>query len=521
VWLASGQSNMEMELGKHGWSEGVRDWQREVAAADLPSLRFFTVGKNAAEVRAEAVDGEWVVCSPATAGTFSATAFFFARELLQAGKGPLGVVVSAWGGTVCEAWTSPTGLATFPEFAAKLTAPTGHAVSREQRRQQFWAAVDAAGVGAPAIDVELPGAFSATGLGDFDGAVEYRRRVALPEALRGHDLWLELGPIDDMDTVWWGERQLGGADDDGAWSTPRRYRVPAAWTAVAAVELRVRVVDTGGEGGLTGDSASMRLAGNDQAVPLAGTWQRRLVAPLASLPPWPRRDDPNQPARLWHGMIAPLVPFPFTGAIWYQGESNRGRATQYAKLFPAMIEDWRRAFAGPLPFYFVQIAPYEYGPAGETKTAELRAAQAAALALPNTGMVVTLDCGDAKDIHPTHKQPVGQRLAALARAGHYGDAVPHRGPVATTARRERDAVELTFDAPAGVRLANDGAGFELASADGRFVPATAEVRDGKVVVRAAGIAEPNHVRYAWAAVPAWSLLGGDGCLAAPFALVVR
>ena len=534
VWLASGQSNMEMALGKHSWSPGVRGYQQELAAADLPMLRVFTVVRGTATTPRDEVEGHWVVSAPATAAPFSATAWLFAAELVRSGHGPIGVVVSSWGGTVAEAWMRPVGLAAFPEFAAQLARQQagGTVGSADQQRQRFWAAVDAAPAAAAASDVTMPDLWSRSGLGDFDGVVHYRRTVELPAELRGRDCWLELGAIDDLDTVFWNGERLGGAESDGAWATPRRYRVPAQRTEAATVALHVRVVDTGGEGGFSGDAAQLRVlaeangAAAEVVLPLAGTWQRTRGASLRELPPWSRQDDgPNRPAVLWNAMIAPLQPFPFTGAIWYQGESNRHRHQQYMRLFPALIEDWRAAFGRELPFYFVQIAPFGYdddGRNGGELTARLREAQAAALQLPRTGMVVTLDCGDAEDIHPIDKQPVGKRLAALARARHYGDAVPCEGPVLVAATAARAVVTLRFRATdGGLVLRDEGAGFELAGGDGRFVAATARVVGETVELTAPGIDVPRAVRYAWAAVPRFSLWNGAELPAAPFHRAIR
>jgi sialate O-acetylesterase len=531
VWLASGQSNMEMALGKHDWSQGIDGHEALLAAADLPQLRLFTVQQQASEAPAADVQGHWEVCSPATAARCSATAFCFARDLLAAGHGPIGLVVSAWGGTVAEAWVRESGLAPFPEFGAAL---------RQQREGQggakhaaasaaFWAAVDAASLAAaarPGAPIELPDPWSRSGLEAFDGVVRYRCDVELPAAFRGVALWLELGAIDDMDTVFVGGVRLAGHERDGAWSTARRYALPATQTLGPRLALEVRVVDTGGEGGFTSPAAQLCLRAVDggAVVPLAGAgWRREPIVALAELPPWPRSErGPNRPAVLWNGMIAPLLPFPFRGAIWYQGESNRARHEQYSRLFPQLITDWRAAIGGPLPFYFVQIAPFGYRDEAGDRTPRLREAQAAALRLPATGMVVTLDVGDAGDIHPTAKLPVGQRLAALARAGVYGEAVPCTGPQLASARRVGDAVELRFTGAAeGLELVGDGGGFELAAADGTFRAAKATLRDDVVSVRADGIAAPAAVRYAWAAVPAWSLRDRRGFPAAPFSVPIR
>lgn len=523
VWLGSGQSNMEMPIGNHGgWQGGVRDYEAEIAAAKFPELRVFTVERATSGVPLDDVEGSWQVCSPATAGTFSACAYFFGRELLQRGKAPLGLVVSSWGGTVCEAWTSETGLAAFPEFTAALAAtrPTADQASPAERLQAFWNAMPSEGTGTAAT-VELPEVWSKVGLGGFDGVAFYSCKVTLPPALAGHDLWLELGAIDDMDTVWCNGEKVGGLERDGAWSTPRRYQIPAALGKGGSFELKVRVVDTGGEGGFTAPAATLRLvlaADPQQFLPLAGRWSRQLGPELAALPSWPRDEqgNPNRPAVLWNAMMAPLVPFPFTGAIWYQGESNIGRAEQYAKLFPAMILDWRRAFARPLPFYFVQIAPFGYTHADED-TALLREAQAAALQLPHTGMVVTLDVGEARDIHPRDKQSVGKRLALHALRDHYGDKVVSDGPRPRLIERDGQTLRVVFEAADG-GLAAEGpvTGFEIAGADGVFAPAVVQLGSDAVVLRSEQVALPMRVRYGWANVPVANLKNGLGLPARPF-----
>ncbi|MCB9878421.1 MAG: hypothetical protein H6835_12550 [Planctomycetes bacterium] len=529
VWLASGQSNMEMPVGRvNGWN-GVTEWEREVAEADWPELRVFTAQKQTANQPATDIAGEWVVCTPETVPYVSATGYFFARELLRAGRRPIGLVVSSWGGTRVQAWTSAHGLAPFEQYAGELASvrlDTDEALL-EARRDAYWDAIAAAIPNATPVDVQLPEKWSQSGLGEFDGAVDYRRTIALPATLRGHDLWLELGAIDDMDAVTWNGAEVGGMKRDGAWNTPRRYKVPAARTGDEQVELCVCVVDTGGEGGFGGDAGSMKLSrcdGQGEAVPLAGTWQRYLRAGDKGLPKWVRAGaSPNRVTVLWNGMIEPLLPFPFRGAIWYQGEANRGEADVYAKVFPAMIRDWRRAMGQPeLPFYFVQIAPFDYGKEGNGLTAELREAQAAALALPHTGMAVTLDCGDARDIHPTLKQPVGQRLAYAALADCYGERRPACGPSARDAVRDGAALRVRF-APGhgGLKLEHGRDGFVIAGADGVFVAAEVRIDGDELVLSAASVAAPVQVRYAWAPVPKWSLVGGTGIPAAPFRLTAR
>ncbi|MCA8948743.1 MAG: hypothetical protein KDE27_04530, partial [Planctomycetes bacterium] len=281
VWLASGQSNMEMTVGfSGGWRQGVLNWEAEVAAADLPELRMFTVEKAASGTPLDVVAGEWQVCSPATASGFSAAAYFCARELLRRGHGPIGVVVSSWGGTVCEAWTSGEALAPFPEFEAALAATRAPVRPWAERALEFWQAVpgwSGAAALATAEDVALPAVWSQDGLGDFDGVAFYRRRVELPAELRGRELALELGAIDDMDTVWCNGVRIGGMEREGAWATPRSYTLPANATAGAVLELVVRVLDTGGEGGFSGTPAAMKLAATESADGAGGAGELSLA----------------------------------------------------------------------------------------------------------------------------------------------------------------------------------------------------------------------------------------------------
>ncbi len=207
---------------------------------------------------------------------------------------------------------------------------------------------------------------------------------------------------------------------------------------------------------------------------------------------------------LYNGMIAPLIPYAIRGAIWYQGESNIGGAYQYRTLFPAMIANWRTDWGqGDFPFGFVQIAPFFYGGQDPALCAELREAQLLTLAAsPNTGMAVTMDIGDLKDIHPKNKQDVGKRLALWALAKVYGQKLVYSGPIYKSMAIEGRKIRLQFDHVGGGLISSDGkplVDFTIAGADQKFVPATAEIDGDSIVVHSDQIAEPVAVRYAWRA----------------------
>jgi sialate O-acetylesterase len=245
---------------------------------------------------------------------------------------------------------------------------------------------------------------------------------------------------------------------------------------------------------------------------------RRPSAPLGPTSHW-------APAGLYNGMIAPLVSYVVRGAIWYQGESNAGRAYQYRELFPTLIKSWRTAWdRTDFPFLFVQLANYmdRRPEPNESNWAELREAQLMTLDVPNTGMAVIVDIGDAKNIHPKNKQDVGKRLALWALAQTYGKNVVYSGPLYQSMEKKGDKIVLHFDHVGGGLVArgapDDRAlpGFALAGADRRFVWADARIEGETVVVSSPQIADPLAVRYAWADNPVCSLYNRAGLPASPF-----
>jgi len=212
-------------------------------------------------------------------------------------------------------------------------------------------------------------------------------------------------------------------------------------------------------------------------------------------------------------MVAPLLPYAIRGVIFYQGEANVRREQQYRSLFPAMIADWRKAWGQDFPFLFVQIAPHH------DMTPELRDAQLwAARHPPKTAMVVTTDCGDANDIHPTRKQPVGARLALAARALAYGEKIEYSGPIFDDIKVEGGQATLSFTHLGGGLVARGGPlrGFTLSGPDGTFHPARAEIRGKTVVVTSEAVAQATAVRYGWANVPNGNLFNNAGLPASPF-----
>jgi sialate O-acetylesterase len=216
-------------------------------------------------------------------------------------------------------------------------------------------------------------------------------------------------------------------------------------------------------------------------------------------------------------MIAPLVPYGIRGAIWYQGESNASEreAYKYRRLFGAMIEDWRNRWGqGDFPFLFVQLANYKsnvYWPV-------LRESQTETLRLANTGMAVIIDIGESRDIHPKNKQDVGLRLALAARALTYKEPIEYSGPMFQAATPENGGMRVYLTHSDGMQARGGGAitGFEIAGADGKYVPGDVKVDGNTLVVSSAQVTSPAAVRYAWADDPVCNLVNQVGLPASPF-----
>jgi sialate O-acetylesterase len=559
VWICSGQSNMEMPLS--GWppSDTIANSARDIQAADLPRIRLFTVTRASAPVPEESCIGSWSECSPANAGLFSATAFHFGRELHAALGVPVGLIQTTWGGTPVEAWTNAEYLSrlsrydstlqlmreaerafpAFKDWVSKL--PVIEPVLRDGVPQ--WNARDFHD-DAPAARqfadtawpvMVLPTIWENGGLGEFDGVVWFRKQITIPAAWLHQELIMEPGPIDDMDITYVNGTRVGGTEAPNFWNKDRLYRIPAELVDSTVLSVAVRVTDMQGGGGLYAPSGVMTLhpAMGTGSVSLTGEWKYLPTAlyrssrfyslgidgnVFAGRPRLPIEVGPNTPASLYNAMIAPLVPYCVRGAIWYQGESNTGDPEFYRTQFPLMIRNWRTSFQNPaMPFYYVQIAPFDYGK--ETESAYLREAQFMTLSLAGTGMAVTMDIGLPKNVHPSNKTDVGKRLALWALGKTYGRPVEYSGPLYAGSRIGNRRITLTFDhAGRGLVLkpGKEGNGFQIAGPDHVFRDAKVSVQGKTVFVWHPAILDPQAVRYAFTNTASGTLFNKEGLPASSF-----
>jgi len=517
VWICSGQSNMEMPI--EGWGK-INNYQEEIAAAKYPQIRHIKIPNTVNSTPQKDISpGDstivpWQVCSPQTAGDFTAAGYFFARELYNQLKIPIGLINTSWGGTHVETWTSREGFEGSDEFKRmiaqmpvlnldSLAKVRKEAVMKNiQSLQGSLPAQNEASSWNTDIDdntwpqMSLPSLWEQRQLGDLDGVVWFRRTVDLP-ADAAKEATLELAMIDDNDVTYVNGVKVGGTN---SYNQHRRYSIPARVLKAGRNFISVRVEDTGGGGGIYGDSAAMKLTIGENIIPLAGNWKFKAEQVYGN----PSSVGPNSyPTLLFNAMVNPLIPYAFEGVIWYQGEANAGRAFQYRKAFPLMITDWRKHWnAGDFPFYFVQLASYN-ADNGNSKNgsawAELREAQTMTLSLPNTGMAVTTDIGNSTDIHPKNKQDVGKRLAAIALRNVYKKDVVCSGPMYQSMKVSGNKIMISFTNIGGGLLSKNGElkGFEISGLSGQFYPAIATIDGNRVVVESEMVKFPAAVRFGW------------------------
>lgn len=509
VWLASGQSNMEWPLAQS------ERGQADVAAANDPQIRHFRIPKSwAGTPQAQLQGGRWIAATPDTAGAFSAVGYYFAKALRERTELPIGIIDASWGGSSIEAWmdaaTQGMDVAEVARIDAAMQARDEAALKQTREHLAQWPdlPVDDADWQQPDLDeqhwttLSAPALWEKQGWDGMDGVAWYRHDFTLSADEATRDLVVGLGRIDDSDTTWVngvpvGETRMG-------YNQRRVYTVPASALRVGRNVIAIRVTDTGGGGGMDGqpDELYWQPEGGSPSS-LTGEWRFRVAQATVSA-----ESNKNQrPTLLYNAMIHPLRDVGLRGVIWYQGESNAfatPNARAYRGQFSAMIGQWRAQFAQlELPFLWVQLASFHTGTdAGlDSPWSVLRESQSATLRLPATAQVVSIDIGDAADIHPRNKHDVGARLALAARHVAYGEDIVYHGPVLREASFEAQEARLQFDTGASALQARGAAreliGFELAGADRVFHPAQARIEGEQLRVRSADVPAPVAVRYAW------------------------
>lgn len=542
VWICSGQSNMQMPV-KGNWAK-VTNCDEEVANAKYPKMRLISVERltsSKPEDNFTTYGNGWMECSPENVAEFSATAYFFGREIHKKRGVPVGLIHTSWGGTTIEAWMSKEALAGVKDLGSQAEMVSGWPATREERRAKSQGAVDAWNRLSNTFDdafvqfsdfseekfddsrwdnMKLPGNLERVYSG-FDGHVLVRRTVDIPAAWAGKEIKMHIGGVDDKDFTYFNGTQIGG---EQGWNKARVYTIAGNLVKEGKTTVAIRIMDKSGNGGISGNDQSFYLEGPDGSkISLAGNWKSKKDADYSCMPARPVNmyNEPYWSTVLYNAMIAPLVPYSIKGAIWYQGCSNDDRAYQYQDLMRLLIADWRDKWGYDFPFYITQLANYTKRQTQPTEStwAELREAQLmAARTVPNTGMAVTIDIGEANDIHPRNKQEVGRRLALQALNKTYGMQVACSGPVYESYEIDGNVIRLKFSSVAGglVVKGDKLEGFTIAGADHKFHWAEAKIVGNCIEVSCKDVPRPLAVRYAWAHNPLGNLYNTTGLPASPF-----
>ena len=538
VWVASGQSNMTYALS------GATGAIEEIPKADYNGIRFFTVPEKISLVpQSDTSPAEWLVCTPETAKAFSAVAYFFARELYRVLGVPIGIILSARPGTAAEEWTDPESLRHEPALQSILKS---------------W---DSAPAGANTLAA-----------GPIDFSLEFDDFELLPQPGDG-DLPVRLSDFDDGDsrTSTGGDWTYSWKDSPGATFelvAPGRggkgyaARVSGRLDENSASRLQANFhadLSAADMSRFSGIRFWVRGKGQFQLQilqPTISDWDNYAADIIQTTPEWKQvtiwfkdlkqagwgvakpltlqsltgflllnmtaAGEPDRPpSGLFQGMIVPLQEYRIRGALWYQGEGNTWRAYQYRKLLPALIAGWRKGWVeGDFPFLIVQLPNHGTSPElGGSIWAELREAQLLTVeTVPKTGLAVTIDVGEEKNLHPPRKEEIGHRLALWALGTTYGEKVVFSGPLYESMKIDGDSVRLHFQ-HTGTGLESRGGplkGFAIAGSDHIFHWAEARIEGDTIAVSSSDVKAPVAVRYAWASSPECNLYNKQGLPASPF-----
>lgn len=520
VWLLSGQSNQETPI------ERLVDRYPEIPFSNNHMIRLYKVPTQdtPGELQEDTPAGErWHSAIASDILNWKALAYFYAVEAYEKTGIPQGMLVSSLGGSAIESWVAEEYLLRVPEIAKQKQAAVEAAAAAEDKGQvgkwesenlddSDWATV------------EEPNYLSTSKIGR--GVVWFRKTVDIPASMDGRHAIIYMGRLVDGDQVYVNGVLVGQTSYFGP---PRKYNIPAGVLHEGKNVVTVRLTANAGDAGFVPDKP-YKIVGDEAVIDLTGTWKYKVGQAAAQRPMGGfgafggARGARFTGAGLYNGMIYPLRNYNVAGTIWYQGESNAGKAAAYADLLTKLITNWRELFKMPdMPVLICQLPNYmdKYDYPTDSDWARLREAQMkVSLTVPNTALAVCYNTGEYNDIHPLNKKDLAKTLFIDAKKIYYKEKVIASGPVYESMKVDGNKVILTFSSVGGGLKVNGGGAlkhFAIAGADKKFVWANAVIKGNTVIVSSPEIAEPVAVRYAWADNPDdANLINKEGLLASPF-----
>ena len=538
VFLCSGQSNMELPVRRSG------DTDSEIRNSGNERIRMLTVQHSASPTPLTTFHDpvQWQSAAPATVPEWSATCFYFARELQKSVPVPIGLVHASWGGSNIRPWLSAAALHAngyapgIELLSVYAKDPDAAQAQFGKQWEQWWRGKTAQKAGTEPWSAGNTTPWSATpaqvgdwrfwgvpAMREFSGEVWFRTHIKLTAAQAKSATRLDLGAINMVDETWINGRVVGntfGFDAD------RTYNIAPGLLHAGDNLLVVNTMSNYGSRGMlnSGSKRQLELA-DGSAIALDGSWQYQVAPESVGYPPRTPWEPVGGLSTLYNAMIAPLGHFGFRAALWYQGESNTGEWQAYQGLLSGLMADWRHQFGAGLPFLVVQLP--NYGPQTstpvESEWAGLREAQKQAVAHDShAGLAVTIDIGDPQNLHPTNKQDVGRRLARAARHVVYGESLAPSGPVAISATRTDHKVVIEFQDVEGSLVAyshDSPIGFELCGESPKSCKFADARLDGNRI-ELTDVPGARRVRYCWADSPVCTLFDGARLPAGPFELAI-
>lgn len=532
VWLCSGQSNMALAM-----SNVASTYPTDVSNSTNDKIRNFNVPREYefSTPRTDLTDGSWMKANPTNVLKFSAAAYFFAKELYARNPSvPIGLIHSSYGGTPIHAWMSEKALKYFPETVAEiqlLKNPTyvNTIIQNDFNLENNWNTTlknNDAGIKnnwkSNSTDTSSWADITVGFTKKDIGSVWYKKKLTVSSQTATNPSLLQLAILIEADSTYVNGKLIGFTNNQYA---IRKYNIPANTFVEGENTITVRLVNNSLTGGFYG--SIFQLLGANETINLAGTWKTKVGYAMPTLV-----DPVNllwKPTALYNSMIEPLKNYAMKGAIWYQGEGNTGKPSMYSIYLKSMIEDWRSLFNNPsMPFLYVQLPNYQAAVANpvESSWALLRESQLKTLAIPFTGMATTIDVGDANNLHPVYKKPVGTRLAIAAQRVAYGNQqIVSSGPIYESMKIVGNTIELTFNTLGSLLKFKSSGGtpvgthtnFAIAGSNKTFAWAQARIEGNKVIVWNDAIPNPVAVRYAWGQNPAGEkLYNTEDIPASPF-----
>lgn len=530
VWLASGQSNMELPMRRL-----TPLYADEIKNANNQNIRFFTVPQkyNFKSPQTELDGGKWEATNPQTILNFSGVAYFFAKELSQKNKVAIGIIHASLGGSPIQAWMDENSLKKYPEYLDEAKKWQNDELiksteSGEQALSKAWyAELDQSDIGlnqhwenfdlndSDWKTMNIPGSWEDKE-GSFEGSVWFRKEINLTKNQAGKAAFLNLGRIKDADVTYINGIKVGNVTYE---YPPRWYDIPAGVLKEGKNVIAVRITNGSGKGQFIADKPYyLEIGGNK--IDLKTEWKYKIGAKMEKMAPgttfirW-------KPIGLYNAMVNPLINYNIKGAIWYQGESNTGKPKEYGDLLTTMILDWRNKWnQKDLPFFTVQLANFMEPKAQpiESNWAELRDQQRqVSLKVPNTGLAVIIDIGEWNDIHPLNKKTVGDRLALQALKVADKKNIIADGPVYQSMKTEGNKIILSFkNGTDDFAPVSELKGFAVKGKDGKYEWAKAKMEGKKIIVWNDTVSNPISVRYDWADNPDGNLKNKTGLPASPF-----